>query len=251
MTTGWRDYFDGLKDQSPLYRVQAGVYVDSLRGAVGVRRHHRVLDFGCGFGFVPALLAPLVDEIWWWEPSLNMRSAAARNTATFPNARFCDLSAMDSTATQEITWQGHGFDLILVNSVVQYMATEEVWRWLHQWRAMLASGGQVVLSDLIPPRHNSLSDVACLLRLGRRQGSALVAANQALGGIASYWRTRHARPLTAISKTDLARHAAAAEFDVTFLPANLTHFRQRWAAILRSPTSPIVCGPVANAPVSG
>ena len=119
MTAGWREYFDGLKDQSPLYRVQAGIYVDSLRGAVDVRQHHRVLDFGCGFGFVPALLAPLVAEIGWWEPSLNMRSAAARNTATFANARFCDLSAMYSIATQEVAWPGRGFDLILINSVVQ------------------------------------------------------------------------------------------------------------------------------------
>ena len=236
MTAGWREYFDGLKDQSPLYRVQAGVYVDSLRGAVDVRQHHRVLDFGCGYGFVPALLAPLVAEIGWWEPSLNMRSAAARNTATFANARFCDLSAMYSIATQEVAWPGRGFDLILINSVVQYMAPEEVWQWLHQWHAMLASGGRVVLSDLIPPRHSSLSDIACLLRLGSRQRSALVAANQALGGVGSYWRMRHARPLTAISKADLARHAAAARFAVTFLPANLTHFRQRWAAILHSPT---------------
>ena len=178
-----------------------------------------------------------------WSPRLgggSRRSTCVRQRRETrqrsPTPASANLSAMYSIATQEVAWPGRGFDLILINSVVQYMAPEEVWQWLHQWHAMLASGGRVVLSDLIPPRHSSLSDIACLLRLGSRQRSALVAANQALGGVGSYWRTRHARPLTAISKADLARHAAAARFDVTFLPANLTHFRQRWAAILHSPT---------------
>src|SRR4029453_11771153 len=105
VTTAWREYFDGLKDQSPLYRVQAALYVDSLREAVGLHHDQRVLDFGCGFGFVVALLAPLVTEVGWWDPSPNMRSAAERNTTRFPNARFCDLSAMSLTESRGSTWR--------------------------------------------------------------------------------------------------------------------------------------------------
>ena len=232
VTTAWREYFDGLKDQSPLYRVQAALYVDSLRAAVGLQHDQRVLDFGCGFGFVAALLAPLVTEVGWWDPSPNMRSAAERNTTRFPNARFCDLSAMSLTESRGSTWREAPFDLILINSVAQYMAPEELWAWLSQWRTMLAPKGQLVLSDLIPPHHSSLSDVASLIRLGRLHGSALRAANDALGGVARYWRTRRALPLTSVSRADLARQAAAADLDVTFLPENLTHFRKRWAAVL-------------------
>jgi protein-L-isoaspartate O-methyltransferase len=233
VSTAWREYFDALKDQSPLYRVQAALYVDSLREAVGVQRHQRVLDFGCGFGFVTALLAPLVTEVWWWDPSVNMRSVTHRNVAAFANAKFCDLSAMPSTDPRAGSWQGPRFDLILINSVVQYMPAEELWGWLRRWHAMLAPDGQVVLSDLISPDHSSLSDFICLMRLGHRHGTALMATTEALGGLPTYWRTRHSFPLTSISKSDLARQAAVAAFDVTFLPANLTHFHRRWAAVLR------------------
>ncbi len=236
MTTAWREYFDGLKDQSPLYRAQAAVYVNSLRAAVGVQRYHRVLDFGCGFGFVTAFLAPLVTEIGWWDPSENMRSVARRNAAPFANAKFCDLAALPTTNLQAERWQGPPFDLILINSVVQYMPAEELWTWLPQWRAMLAPGGQVVLSDLISPGHSSFSDLVCLMRFGHGSGSTVLATTEAFGGLTHYWRTRHALPLTPTSRTDLARQAAASAFDVTFLPVNLTHFRDRWTAVLRPAT---------------
>src|SRR6185503_8738757 len=103
--------------------------------------------------FVTSLLAPLVDEIWWWDQSNNMRAAAERNTAGLANARFCDLSAMPSAGPRGSLCGGAPFDLILVNSVVQYMSPAEIWEWLGQWRSMLAPKGRLVLSDLIPPRH--------------------------------------------------------------------------------------------------
>ena len=236
MTTGWREYFDSLKNESPLYRVQAAVYVDSLRAAVGVQHHQRVLDFGCGFGFVTSLLAPFVDEIWWWDPSNNMRATAERNTAGLANAKFCDLSAMLAAGPRGSLCHAMPFDLILVNSVLQYMSPAEIWKWLGQWRSMLSPKGRVVLSDLIPPGHSSLSDLLCLIRLGRRHGSVLMATNDALGGLSNYWRTRHALPLTSVSKTDLVRQARGAGLDVSFLPGNLTHFSKRWAAVLQHGT---------------
>lgn len=237
MSTLWRQYFDDLKGESPLYRVQAALYVDSLRSAVGVADHERVLDFGCGFGFVTSLLAPLVGEIWWWDPSNKMRAATERTTAGLANARFCDLSATLAVEPQGSRCQGTPFDLILVNSVVQYMSSVEISEWLGQWRSMLTPKGRLVLSDLIPPGHSSLSDFLCLIRLGHRHGSVLTATNDALGGFSNYWRTRHALPLTSVSKEDLSRQARDAGLDVTFLAGNLTHFSKRWAAVLQSGTT--------------
>jgi SAM-dependent methyltransferase len=234
VTTTWREYFDGLKDQSPLYREQAALYVKSLCAAVGLQQQQRVLDFGCGFGFVAALLAPLVAEVCWWDASPNMRSVAERNMAVFPNARLCDLSGMPSTGPAGSNWRGAPFDVILINSVAQYMAPEELWAWLRQWGAMLAPKGKIVISDLISPHHSGLSDLAHLLRFGLRYGSPLRAANEALGGVATYWRTSRAVPLTRIGREELARRAMAASLDITFLPDNLTHFRKRWAAVLHS-----------------
>ena len=224
MTTGWREYFDGLTQESRLLREQAIRYVGSLCAAVELRDHHRLLDFGCGFGHVATLLAPRVGQVWWWEPSPNMRSVAERNTAGFSNVQFCDLSTLP--------FAGPPFDVILVNSVVQYMATEEFWPWLQTWRDMLGPGGRLVLSDVIPLKHTGVSDIADLLRLAVHHGSPLRSTNEALGGMARYWRATRSMPLTRLDRADLARGAATAGLETRFLEENLTHFRKRWTAVL-------------------
>ena len=208
------------------------MYVEILTTEVGVHPDQRVLDFGCGFGLVAAMLAPRVAEVWFWDPSPNMRVVAERNTADRPNARLCDLSTMSSAAPEGTVWHGPLFDLILVNSVAQYMAAEELLAWLARWRGMLAPGGKLVLSDLIPPNHRGLSDVADLLRMGARHRSPLRAAGDALGGLRRYRRASRAIPLVRVGREDLERAAAGVDLDMTDLPRNFTHFSGRWTAVL-------------------
>jgi cyclopropane fatty-acyl-phospholipid synthase-like methyltransferase len=230
---GWSAFFERLRPDSPLYREQSAVYVNALRAAIDVRRTDRVLDFGCGFGFVARLLAPHVSEVWFWDASENMRAEARRTTADLPNARLCDVPAALSEDGDRVAWQSPTFDLILVNSVVQYMDPAEVPRWLARWRAMLSAEGRLIMSDLIAPEHRSLWDVADLLRLGVRRGLALRGAAEALGGVRSYRRTSRTVPLLRVAPDDLISRAGSAELDVEVLPQNLTHFTKRWTAVLR------------------
>jgi cyclopropane fatty-acyl-phospholipid synthase-like methyltransferase len=230
---GWSAFFERLRPDSPLYREQSAVYVNALRAAIDVRRTDRVLDFGCGFGFVARLLAPHVSEVWFWDASENMRAEARRTTADVPNARLCDVPAALSEDGDRIAWQSPTFDLILVNSVVQYMDPAEVPRWLARWRAMLSAEGRLIMSDLIAPEHRSLWDVADLLRLGVRRGFALRGAAEALGGVRSYRRTSRTVPLLHVGPDDLVSRAGSAGLGVEVLPQNLTHFAKRWTAVLR------------------
>ena len=233
MSAGWLAYFERLRPDSPLYREQSLVYVDALTAAIDVRGTDRALDFGCGFGFVARLLAPHVAELWFWDASENMRAETARNTADLSNVRLCDVPERLPGDGDRIAWSGPPFDLILVNSVVQYMETVELWRWLARWRAMISVDGRLIVSDLIPPGHRSLWDVTDLLRLGARRGFALRAAGEALGGVRSYWRTSRTVPLLRVDLDDLVQHAATAGLNVEVLPRNLTHFAKRWSAVLR------------------
>lgn len=233
MSTDWTAYFDGLAAESPLYAEQAAVFVDSLLGAIDVHADHRVLDFGCGHGLVAVLLAPLVAEVRLWDPSENMRTIAGRNTAELTNVTFCDLSGGPGAAVSE-----GDLDLIVVNSVVQYMPAEELTAWLRTWTSMLAPRGQVVLSDLVPSDLSRITDVLDLLRIGAGQRSPLGAARRALGGLSRYWWTRRTVPLTRVDQDDLRRRAAAAGLETDVLADNLTHFRGRWTAVLRRPAGP-------------
>jgi ubiquinone/menaquinone biosynthesis C-methylase UbiE len=197
-----------------------------------------VLDFGCGFGLVAAHLAPHVSEMWLWDPASNMRNAARRNTAHLPNVQMCDLSALEREDTQRAATPLPPMDVILVNSVVQYMTMAELSIWLGRWRELLARDGRLVLSDLIPTEHSVVSDTADLLMFGARHRAPMTALGQAVGGVIHYLRMRQASPLTRIGQDELAQRAAVAGLSSDALPANLTHLRHRWTAILTPRLTP-------------
>lgn len=235
MAKEWITYFDRLKESS-LHRAQSALYVRSLIAEVGVNRNQRVLDFGSGFGSVVALLAPLVAEVGWWDPSPNMRAATGRTTSDIDNVRLYDLSAPPPEPQGRSDRNEVAFDLILVNSVAQYMTPAELWAWVGGWGRLLAPDGQIVLSDLISPDHGPFSDVVDLFLFGVHHGSPFRAAKQALGDVGEYRRTSRAVPLVRVAAQDLIRHASNAGLETLVLPRNLTHFTKRWSAVLHHPT---------------
>jgi SAM-dependent methyltransferase len=222
---GWKSYWEELSDNPQLFREQSDEYVRNVQSALISERVARVLDFGCGFGFVAQMLAPHVGELFLWDASTNMRRCARLNVAGRRNIRFLDLSDPQSLTDQL------QFELILVNSVVQYMTLEEFSAWLLRWRDMLAPGGRIVVSDLIPPDYPDLWDIADLLRFSARRGFLIRAICQALRDIWRYWGVRRVRPLSRIGREELSQRGKDAGLTVSYLPVNLTHFRKRLTAV--------------------
>jgi cyclopropane fatty-acyl-phospholipid synthase-like methyltransferase len=207
------------------FREQAKEYAANLECAVALNRNAHVFDFGCGFGFVAEILMPKVGQVFLWDASANMRRRARRNLANHQNIRFLDLSDPQAIA-RELK-----FDLILVNSVVQYMALEQFAACLMMWRYMLAVGGHIVVSDLIPRDYNSISDLDDLLKFSIRRnvfGSALLQGVRDLG---RYWMMRRSCPLARIALEELNEISKAADLSVSCLRTNLTHFRRRLTAV--------------------
>ena len=222
---GWANYWEGLDGTQSFFREQAKEYVANLECAVELNRNVRVLDFGCGFGFVAKMLAPKVGKVFLWDTSVNMRRRARLNLADHHNIGFVDLSEPQAIAREL------NFDLIIVNSVVQYMSLEQFAACLVMWRTMLAAGGRIVVSDLIPHDYNSVADVVDLLKFSIRRnvlGSALLQVFRDLG---SYWMTRHNFPLARIGLEELRQRGNAAGLVVSWLPRNLTYFGGRLTAI--------------------
>ena len=61
-------------------------------------------------------------------------------------------------------------DLVVANSLIQYLGPSEFSRLLDLWRAKLKTGGRLLLADIPTPRSNPLTDAAALLRFGWRGG---------------------------------------------------------------------------------
>jgi SAM-dependent methyltransferase len=221
----WDAYWEGLNDEQQLFREQSDEYFRNLDATFGRDPRARVLDFGCGFGFVAEILAPQVRELFLWDASANMRRHARLNVAGRQNIRFLDLTDPQSLPDKL------EFELILVNSVVQYMNLEEFSNWLSRWRNMLAPGGRIVVSDLIPPNYHALWDIADLLRFSARRGFFVNAVCQAMRDIWRYWGVRRVRPLARIGREDLSQRGKDAGLIVSYLPVNLTHFKKRLTAV--------------------
>jgi SAM-dependent methyltransferase len=222
---GWAAYWERLGGTESFFREQAKEYILNLECAVALNGNARVLDFGCGFGFVAEMLAPKVGNVFLWDASVNMRRRARLNLADHQNIRFLDLSEPHAIA-RELK-----FDLIVVNSVVQYMSLEQFAAWLVIWSSMLTAGGRIVVSDLIPPDYNSMSDLVDLLKFSIRRnvlGSALLQAVRDLG---RYWRMRRSCPLARTSVEELSEMSKTAYLSVNCLPSNLTQFSKRLTAI--------------------
>jgi SAM-dependent methyltransferase/ribosomal protein S18 acetylase RimI-like enzyme len=226
----WTDYWERLEDRQAIFRAEAQDFVARLQTAVTVSNRTRALDFGCGFGFVANAVAPHVGTLALWDAAANMRARARLNVAAHNNVQFVDLSRTD-----------HGldgaFDLITVNSVVQYMTREELQGWLRQWRAMLAPGGHLVISDIVLPSYRFASDIVALSRFALRHGFLIEALREGVREYRSYGAIKKLRPLLQLDHAAIGTLAAATGLRVEFLPDNLTFRTGRATAVFTAAPS--------------
>jgi protein-L-isoaspartate O-methyltransferase len=226
----WHAYWDRLEEHI-IFRVEAADYVTRLEAALALDPGARVLDFGCGFGFVAELLAPRVAELCAFDASDHVQRRAQLRLASHANVRFLGPPGA-------APWPaGLRFDLILVNSVVQYMPLDEFQQWLARWRAMLAPGGRLVLSDLLNRNADPVREVVELLVLSARRGCLVSVIRKALGELRQYTKTRRVRPLSQIAFGDLRERAGRLGLAVDVLPSNLTYKKARATAVLSIPVT--------------
>ncbi|GEM_PF-721073 len=221
----WQQDWEGLTGPEQLVRVQSRLCALNLLRWLSPPASTRVLDFGCGHGYVAQELSPHVARITLWDPSPVMRQRAV---SACPNAEMLEGSDLGDRR----------FDLILVNSVVQYFQPDELRARLDHWRRHLAAGGRVVLSDLIPPSNPFLKDVWDLARLAIREHLFLRLLCYVVRYPFQYFRTRRSQPLLRVTPRQITRMAEAAGLRAVLAPHNLTHFRSRFTVLLTDATSP-------------
>ena len=184
-----------------------------------------VLDFGCGEARYAEELSARCDRLILCDGAAQVRSSLSQRLA---QAAHCEVIAPDAMA-----WIAPGsVDLIVVNSVLQYLGNAEFDHLLSCSRAMLAPRGRLILADVIPPDIGMLTDSVALLRFGWRNGflgpAVLGLVRTALSDYRHY---RSEVGLATYTATELQRRLCGHGLKAQLAPRNFGHNQARYTVV--------------------
>jgi SAM-dependent methyltransferase len=177
----------------------------------------RVLDYGSGDAIHADRVAAVAAEVTLCDAAPSVRAAMASRFADNPKIRVIAPEAVAALPDARL-------DLIVTNSVAQYLTEEELTRLLAMFRRLLAPNGVLIFADVIPPDVGALSDVTALLRYAAKHGF-LVAA---LFGIAKttvspYRKIRSTLGIAQYTQAQFMKKLTDAGFAAERLARNMEH----------------------------
>ena len=131
-----------------------------------------VLDHGCGEALYAEDVARRCGRLVLCEAAPKICADLAQRLAGVSNVQVIDPVGAGQIPPATL-------DLVVVNSVLQYLSRDTLEALLDLWRVALKPDGRLVIADVIPPGVNPLRDAAALLWFATRGGFLL----PALGGL--------------------------------------------------------------------
>jgi SAM-dependent methyltransferase len=132
-----------------------------------------VLDYGCGEALYAVDLARCCGQLILCEAADGVRKDLLQRLAGAPNIRVLDRAGVERLADASV-------DLVVANSLVQYLSRADLVCLLGLWRSKLKATGALVVADVVPPHADAIVDALALLRFGWRGGFLLAT----VGGLA-------------------------------------------------------------------
>ncbi|HEY4738446.1 MAG TPA: class I SAM-dependent methyltransferase, partial [Xanthobacteraceae bacterium] len=145
-----------------------------------------VLDYACGEALSAAKVAAACAMLILAEPAPGVRGRLIARFA--PNTKIRVRSLDDLRNMQE-----RSIDLVVMNSVVQYMTAEELDAALAVIKRLLKPTGRLVLGDILRPEIGMPTDVYALLRFAAKHGFLKDALKGLLSTALSDYRQLRAR----------------------------------------------------------
>ncbi|WP_027582509.1 class I SAM-dependent methyltransferase [Bradyrhizobium sp. Ai1a-2] len=176
-----------------------------------------VLDYACGEALSAGQVADACATLYLAEPAPGVRG---RLTARFaPNAKIKVRSLDDVPQMAE-----GSVDLVVMNSVAQYMTAEELDAAFAVVRRLLKPSGRFVLGDVLRPEVGMGRDVLALVRFGARHGFLRDAMLGLISTALSDYRQLRTRiGLQRYGEEEMLKKLAVAGFIASRAPRNIGH----------------------------
>src|SRR5919108_121051 len=177
----------------------------------------RVLDYGCGEAIHADRVVRSAARLVLSDSAPTVRTALSAHFAGEPR-----IEVLSPEGVAKLP--DGGFDLIVANSLAQYLTPDELDGLLALWRRLLAPGGVLVIADVIPPDVGALSDVAALFRYAARHGFLFAAfLGLARTATSGYGALRKRLGLSQYTEAAFIEKLGAAGYSAERLPENMEH----------------------------
>lgn len=225
----WRDFWNA---DTPIYvnerhkALHYGLVARDIAALIP-SRDARVLDYGCGEALAAGRVAAACGQLYLCDGAPLVRERL--------NARFRGEPKVIVLSPEEMDVVADGsLDLIVVNSLLQYLSVEDLGELLSLWRRKLKPAGQLVLADVIPPTIRAIDDAAALLAFAWK-GGFLLAALQGLArtAVSDYRKLRAELGLTHYSESEMLEILRGRGFSAERRSANLGHNPRRMTFVAR------------------
>jgi SAM-dependent methyltransferase len=225
----WRDYWNqdtpiytGERHKLLHYRLVANDIIGLLPSPGAA-----VLDYGCGEALFADRVAARCGHLYLCDAAPLVRDRLRDRFDR--NGRITVLAPDDVSGLADAS-----LDLIVVNSLLQYLSLEELRTGLKLWRGKLKSDGRLILADVIPPDVSPVTDAKALLSFAWRGGFLKSAVlGLARTAFSEYRRIREEIGLAQYTEEDIADILDEAGFGAERLPRNLGHNPARMTFVAR------------------
>ncbi len=184
----WRDYWN---QDTPIYANERhkalhyrGIASDILE--LIPSPDALVLDHGCGEALEADRVASACGRLYLCDAAPLVRERLGERFRAVPNVQVLAPEGVADLPDGSL-------DLVVANSLVQYLSRAELDSCLGLWRAKLKDGGVLALADVIPPDVSPLTDAKALMRFAWRGGFVVAALSGLVRTALSDYRTLRAR----------------------------------------------------------
>ena len=225
----WIDYYDSTHTiyASKLHRdLHFQLIARDIIGYIG-SPDSVVLDYACGEALSAAKVADACSQLYLAEPAPGVRGRLIARFAPNTRIRVRSLEDVRKMAEQSI-------DLVVMNSVAQYMTPEELNSAFATIRRLLKPGGRLVIGDVLRPEVGMGSDVIALLRFAAAHGflrDALIGLIST--ALSDYRQLRSRVGLQRYSEADLIAKLVGCGFSASRVPVNIGHNPWRMTFVAR------------------